>query len=286
MYFKYEKSSLTHAEIGARDYALINRFKRGKDDLAYQTLENLYLPLIISTVNKKSRLTFSVAKEDLQEPAQVGFWIAATKFNPARGPLSNLAKRYMMNEMDAYILLMQSNIPLKNSASVKKAFFQQRKISALLDDPKNGETYEQRLAYAGEELGINPKMMGNMQHILTTKFIAIDTVIGSNNDDRTYGDVIADPSSNPEELLLEHDELSARQAFLRAAMDTLDERERYILEQRKLSDIPATLDILGAEFNVSKERIRQIEVRAFEKVQEHVQKQAMSVQRALTPTSP
>lgn len=208
--------------------------------------------------------------EVIQE-GNVGLMQAVKKFEPERGfRLATYAMWWIKASIQEYVLRSWSLVKMGTTANQKRLFFNLRKtknkIQAINDtNLKAAEVTEiaRRLNVSEEEvISMNQRLSGDA---------SLNAPIRSNEGESgEWQDWLADDGQTPEQIMVAQDELEQRREMLSSAMSVLNDREKRIFEARRLSEEPKTLEELSSEFNVSRERIRQIEVRAFEKVQEAV----------------
>lgn len=165
------------------------------------------------------------------------------------------------------------------TASQKKLFFNLRKAKSQLQALEEGDLRPDQVALIATNLGVPEEDVISMNRRLGGD-ASLNAPLRADSESGEWQDWLVDDSPSQETTLVESEELDRRREYLEAAMESLNERERRIFTARRLADEPMTLEELSSEFNVSRERIRQIEVRAFEKVQKAVQKAAL---RAETP---
>lgn len=161
------------------------------------------------------------------------------------------------------------------TAAQKKLFFNLRRAKGQIQALEEGDLRPDQVKAIAKRLGVPEEDVISMNRRLAGD-ASLNAPVRADLDSGEWQDWLVDDSPDQEEELIERDEMDHRRAFLESALETLNERERRIFEARRLSDEPMTLEDLSAEFGVSRERIRQIEVRAFEKVQKAVQQAAKS----------
>ena len=162
------------------------------------------------------------------------------------------------------------------TASQKKLFFNLRRIKGQIQAIEDGDLKPEHVKHIATKLGVPEEDVISMNRRLSGD-ASLNAPVRADQESGEWQDWLVDDEPNQEETLAESDELAMRRRFLETGLATLNERERRIFEARRLQEDPATLEDLSAEFGVSRERIRQIEVRAFEKVQKAVQKAARAV---------
>ena len=210
---------------------------------------------------------------ELIAEGNIGMMQAIKRFDPDKGfRLSTYAIWWIKAAIQEYILRSWSMVKIGSSAAQKRLFFNLRKI-------------KQKIGAGGaiSERGMNDQQIGDIARILDVSHedvvhmdqrmsghdVYLNSTISADGEDEKI-DFLVEPSENQETMLANHQELSGRQGLLHNALATLNERERDILERRRLRDDPETLEDLSKAYGISRERVRQIEVRAFEKLQEQM----------------
>ncbi len=207
---------------------------------------------------------------ELISEGNVGMMRAVKRFDPERGfRLATYAMWWIRAAIQEYILHSWSLVKMGTTAAQKKLFFNLRKLKGQLQaiedgdlSPENVETISQRLSVSREEVV-------NMNRRLTNPDRSLNTPLREDGEGE-WMDWLVSGEKSQEHTLGENQEFQSRRIILGRAMGSLTERERHILSERRLKDRPATLRDLSAEYGISRERVRQIEVRAFEKLQKSV----------------
>ncbi|MEQ8367987.1 MAG: sigma factor-like helix-turn-helix DNA-binding protein, partial [Roseicyclus sp.] len=170
-----------------------------------------------------------------------------------------------------YVLRSWSMVKLGTTSAQKKLFFNLRKAKARIGALEDGDLRPEHVARIAHDLGVTETEVVSMNRRLSGGDASLNAMVGSDGDSATqWQDWLEDEDANQAEDYAEKDEYTQRMALMREAMDVLNERERDILTQRRLQDSPVTLEDLSGVYDVSRERIRQIEVRAFEKLQKRM----------------
>ena len=174
-----------------------------------------------------------------------------------------------------YILRSWSLVKLGTTSAQKKLFFNLRKAKAKVGALEDGDLRPENVAQIAKDLSVTEDEVIDMNRRLSGSDASLNATVGSDGDSSTqWQDWLEDEDANQAEAFAEADELSARREMLISAMDVLNDREKDILMERRLRDDPMTLEDLSARYDVSRERIRQIEVRAFEKLQKRIRELA------------
>ena len=211
----------------------------------------------------------------------VGLMQAVKRFEPERGfRLATYAMWWIRASIQEFILRSWSLVKMGTTASQKKLFFNLRKVKGQIEALEDGDLRPDQVAEISERLGVPEDDVISMNRRLggDSSLNAPLKVDGEGSGE--WQDWLVSEEPDQEEMLVESEEHSSRMGLLHEAMDNLNERERRIFEARRLSEDPLTLEALSQEFDVSRERIRQIEVRAFEKVQKAVKNAARDMMAA------
>ena len=179
-----------------------------------------------------------------------------------------------------YVLRSWSLVKIGTTASQKKLFFNLRKIKGRIQALEEGDLKPENVKYIAKTLGVQESDVISMNRRMSGDSSLNSPLRADADGDGEWQDWLVDDKDSQESVFAENQESQMRNGLLGDALGKLNDRERRVIEARKLQDEPATLDDLSKEFNVSRERIRQIEVRAFEKLQKAVKNAA---QKALAP---
>jgi RNA polymerase sigma-32 factor len=202
----------------------------------------------------------------------VGLMQAVKRFEPEKGfRLATYAMWWIRASIQEYILRSWSLVKMGTTASQKKLFFNLRKAKSQISALEEGDLRPEQLKTIATRLGVNEQDVVDMNRRLGGDASLNAPLRGDGDGEGEWQDWLVDDKDNQEFVLVEAEESQNRHKALRSALDVLNPRERRIFEARRLQDEPETLEVLSAEFDISRERVRQIEVRAFEKVQAAVQ---------------
>jgi RNA polymerase sigma-32 factor len=213
----------------------------------------------------------------------VGLMQAVKRFEPEKGfRLATYAMWWIKASIQEYILRSWSLVKMGTTANQKKLFFNLRKAKSQISALDEGDLRPDQVKIIATRLGVAEHEVVEMNRRLGGD-ASLNAPIRSDGDgDGEWQDWLADDSASQENVLVEQEQAENRHRALRDALSVLNERERRIFEARRLADDPVTLEDLSSEFAVSRERVRQIEVRAFEKVQKAV-REAVARQEAVQP---
>jgi RNA polymerase sigma-32 factor len=260
-----------------QEYALAKRWRdHGDRDAANQLVtSHLRLAAKVATSYRGYGLPIS----EIISEGNVGLMQALNRFDPERGfRFATYAIWWIRASIQDYILRSWSLVKIGTTANQKKLFFKlrsaKRKISAL---ESGGDLHPDQVALIAKSLNVTERDVVDMNRRLGG-----DTSLNAPIHDGESGerqDYLVDQAPSPEAIVAEQDEKDCQHKALTGAIDVLNDRERRIFEARHLADEPLTLEDLAVEFNVSRERIRQIETRAFEKVRNAAKKSVAEAQK-------
>jgi RNA polymerase sigma-32 factor len=205
----------------------------------------------------------------------VGLMQAVKRFDPDKGfRLATYAMWWIRASIQEYILRSWSLVKMGTTAAQKKLFFNLRKIKGQMKALEDGDLRPDQVKQIATRLGVGEDDVISMNRRLGGDSSLNAPVRADAEGGGEWQDWLVDDTANQETQLAENEELEQRRGMLRDALDDLNDREKRVFTARRLAEEPMTLEELSTEFGVSRERIRQIEVRAFEKVQKAVQKAA------------
>ena len=207
---------------------------------------------------------------------------AVKRFDPERGfRLATYAMWWIRASIQEYILHSWSLVKMGTTASQKKLFFNLRKLKGQLKAMEEGDLHPENVSKIAETLGVPEQDVVSMNRRLAAPDHSLNAPLRIDGDGE-WQDWLVDEGEDQETMLAESEELGKRRALLQAAMENLNERERHILQERRLKDQPTTLEDLSQEYGISRERVRQIEVRAFEKLQKAIRNAAIEKRLAVS----
>jgi RNA polymerase sigma-32 factor len=218
---------------------------------------------------------YGLPQAEVISEANVGLMQAVKRFDPEKGfRLATYAMWWIRAAIQEYILRSWSLVKLGTTSAQKKLFFNLRKAKAKVGALEDGDLRPENVAQIAKDLSVTEGEVVEMNRRLAGSDASLNATVGSEDGGAQWQDWLEDEDSDQAEAYAEQDELDARRRLLAQAMSVLNERERDILMQRRLAEEPVTLEDLSASYGVSRERIRQIEVRAFEKLQEKMRELA------------
>ena len=208
----------------------------------------------------------------------VGLMQAVKRFEPEKGfRLATYAMWWIKASIQEYILRSWSLVKMGTTANQKKLFFNLRKAKSKISALQEGDLRPDQVQIIAKRLGVTEQDVVDMNRRLGGD-ASLNAPIREDGDSGEWQDWLADDSESQETVMAAHEELDNRRKALSSALGVLNERERRIFEARRLADDPVTLEELAEEFGVSRERVRQIEVRAFEKVQKAVKNKVSAME--------
>jgi len=256
------------------EYMLAKRWQEHADAEAAEKLITSHLRLVARIA--MGYRGYGLPIGEIISEGNVGLMQAVKRFDPDRGfRLATYAMWWIRAAIQEYILRSWSLVKMGTTAAQKKLFFNLRRAKGQIQALEEGDLRPDQVKAIAKRLGVPEEDVISMNRRLAGD-ASLNAPVRADLNSGEWQDWLVDDSPDQEEELIERDEMDHRRAFLESALETLNERERRIFEARRLSDEPMTLEDLSAEFGVSRERIRQIEVRAFEKVQKAVQQAAKS----------
>jgi RNA polymerase sigma-32 factor len=208
----------------------------------------------------------------------VGLMQAVKRFEPDKGfRLATYAMWWIKASIQEYILRSWSLVKMGTTANQKKLFFNLRKAKSKISALQEGDLRPDQVQIIAKRLGVTEQDVVDMNRRLGGD-ASLNAPIREDGDSGEWQDWLADTSESQETVMAAHEELDNRRKALSSALGVLNDRERRIFEARRLADDPVTLEELAEEFGVSRERVRQIEVRAFEKVQKAVKNKVTAME--------
>jgi RNA polymerase sigma-32 factor len=255
------------------EFMLAKRWQEHQDSEAAHKLVTSHLRLV--TRIAMGYRGYGLPIGEVISEGNVGLMQAVKRFEPDKGfRLATYAMWWIRASIQEYILRSWSLVKMGTTAAQKKLFFNLRRMKGQIKALDDGDLRPDQVKQIATKLGVPEEDVISMNRRLGGDASLNAPVRAAEEGSGEWQDWLVDETPDQEERLAEAEELSQRKAYLASALATLNEREKRIFEARRLAEDPATLEDLSAEFGVSRERIRQIEVRAFEKVQAAVQKAA------------
>jgi len=264
------------------EYMLAKRYSEHGDREAAHKLVTSHLRLVAKIA--MGYRGYGLPIGEVISEGNVGLMQAVKRFEPDKGfRLATYAMWWIKAAIQEYILRSWSLVKMGTTANQKRLFFNLRKVKGQIQALDEGDLRPDQVAEIATKLNVSEEEVVSMNRRLSGDASLNAPIRATEGDSGEWQDWLADDSDTQETVLAEQDELEQRRAMLRDALSVLDKRERRIFEARRLSEDPLTLEQLSEEFDVSRERVRQLEVRAFEKVQKAVQKASKDRDRGRTP---
>lgn len=247
------------------EYMLAKRYQTHQDTDAAHQLVTSHLRLVVKIAYGYKN--YGLPMTELVSEGNIGLMQAVKKFDPERGfRLSTYAIWWIKASIQEYILRSWSLVKIGTTAAQKKLFFNLRKIKNRILQASQSQISDENMAQIARELNVDVADVKMMDQRMSGSDQSLNSFM-NDEEDGEWIDALADNSDNQEIILGESEELDQRHQLLQSAMEKLNEREREILLHRRLAEEPATLEDLSQTYGISRERVRQIEARAIEKLQ-------------------
>lgn len=259
------------------EYMLAKRFKEHEDSEAAHKLVTSHLRLVAKIA--MGYRGYGLPIGEVVSEGNVGLMQAVKRFEPDKGfRLATYAMWWIKAAIQEYILRSWSLVKMGTTANQKRLFFNLRKVKGQIQALDDGDLKHEHVEKIATRLGVSEAEVISMNRRLSGDSSLNAQIRTDGDGGGEWQDWLVDDSESQETLLAEQEELDHRRTLLNEALGVLNERERRIFEARRLSEDPITLEDLSGEFGVSRERVRQIEVRAFEKVQTAMISQAKALE--------
>lgn len=255
----------------AEERELAERWRDEGDVKAAHTLVTSHLRLVVKIAMGYKGYGLPVA--DLISEGNIGLMKAVKKFEPERGfRLSTYAMWWIKAAITEYVLRSWSMVKMGTVAAQKKLFFSLRRHKQRLGiTDAAADLTPQQAKQLSNDLDVNEDELINMNRRMASKDLSLNAPVGQDGESTVeFQDQLVDEHASPEDMAAAGQERTLHQQLLHEAVENLDERERNIFMERRLKDDPVTLEELGEHYGISRERVRQLEVRAFQKVQRAV----------------
>ncbi|TVR96977.1 MAG: RNA polymerase sigma factor RpoH [Rhodospirillales bacterium] len=255
-------------EAQEQDYAM--RWRHSGDVEAAHHLVTSHLRLVAKIA--MGYRGYGVPVSDLISEGNIGLMKAVKKFEPERGfRLATYAMWWIRAAITEYILRSWSMVKMGTLATQKKLFFSLRRIKRQLNIVDSGELSPEQAEELAREMSVAESDVIEMNRRLSVRDLSLNAPMSRDKEEGAeFQDALVDEGPSPESLTADREESSFRRTLVHDAMNTLPERERHILAERWLADEPKTLEELGTVYGISRERVRQLEARALDKVRKAV----------------
>ena len=248
------------------EYMLAKRYHEHDDTDAAHKLVTSHLRLVAKIA--MGYRGYGLPMGEVVSEGNVGLMQAVKKFDPERGfRLATYAMWWIKASIQEYVLRSWSLVKMGTTANQKRLFFNLRKAKSRIQALGDADLNDEQVKKIATDLQVSEEEVLSMNQRLGGDASLNAPIRAAEGESGQWQDWLVDESDSQEQMLIEEDELDHRRAMLRDAMEVLNEREQRIFKARRLSEDPLTLEELSGEFDISRERVRQIEVRAFEKVQ-------------------
>jgi RNA polymerase sigma-32 factor len=244
---------------------LAKRWKEHEDAEAARKLITSHLRLVAKIA--MGYRGYGLPVSEIVAEGNVGLMQAVKRFDPERGfRLATYAMWWIRASIQEFILRSWSLVKIGTTSDQKKLFFNLRKAKNKINAIEEGDLSQAHVTKLADQLGVSEREVVNMNRRLSAPDSSLNAPLRGDGESE-WQDWLADDSLDQETVMAESDEVSERRELLNAALGELPEREREIIRARRLQDEPSTLEELSHKFGVSRERVRQIEVRAFDRLQ-------------------
>jgi RNA polymerase sigma-32 factor len=262
------------------EFMLAKRWQEHQDTEAAHRMVTSHLRLVAKIAMGYRGYGLPIA--EVISEGNVGLMQAVKKFDPDKGfRLSTYAMWWVRAAIQEYILRSWSLVKMGTTAAQKKLFFNLRRMKSQMQALEEGDLKPEQVEHIATKLGVTDAEVISMNRRLSGPDASLNAPMRADGESQWQDWLADDNADNAEEDLVESDEFDTRMTLLQEAMGGLNERERHIIEERRLTEEPKTLEELAEVYKVSRERIRQIEVRAFEKLQTEMKR--LANERGLMP---
>ena len=247
------------------EYMLAKRYKEHGDSDAAHKLVTSHLRLVAKIA--MGYRGYGLPITDLISEGNVGIMQAVKRFDPEKGfRLATYAMWWIRAQIQEYVLHSWSLVKIGTTAAQKKLFFNLRKIKNQLTSIDSGNLSPENVREIATRLDVKEGEVIDMENRLFTSDQSLNVKLGEEHDTE-WQDLIEDKQETHDRIIENKDELDYRRSLFAKALEVLNDREKEIIKARRLSEVPKTLEELSKKYNISRERIRQIETKAFEKLQ-------------------
>ena len=260
------------------EFMLAKRWREHEDPAAAHRLVTSHLRLVAKIA--MGYRGYGLPVGELISEGNVGMMQAVKRFDPDRGfRLATYAMWWIRAAIQEYILHSWSLVKMGTTAAQKKLFFNLRRLKGQMQAIDDGDLQPEQVAKIAHALAVPEQDVINMNRRLSAPDHSLNAPVRADSEGE-WQDWLVDEAESQETTIADREELTGRKALLNGALSSLNERERHILIERRLKDNPTTLEDLSQQYGISRERVRQIEVRAFEKLQKAMHTQVAEQRRA------
>ena len=249
-----------------QEYMLAKRYQEHDDRDAAHQLVTSHLRLVAKIA--MGYRGYGLPVGEVISEGNVGLMQAVKKFDPEKGfRLATYAMWWIKASIQEYVLRSWSLVKMGTTANQKRLFFNLRKAKSRIQAIDDGDLRPDQVKQIATQLGVSEDEVISMNRRLGGDASLNAPIKASEGESGEWQDWLVDDSDNAEQVMIRQDELETRREMLKDALEVLNDREKRVFLARRLEENPVTLEDLSQEFDISRERVRQIEVRAFEKVQ-------------------
>jgi RNA polymerase sigma-32 factor len=252
----------------AHEYELASKWKDKKDEAALHELIQAHMRLVVSFAVKYRNYGLSLG--DLIQEGNIGLMKAAQKFEPDRGfRFSTYASWWIRASIQDFLLKHWSIVRIATTSKQKSLFFSLRRLKQKINGTESGNIDYNMAENVASDLNISTTAVINMDSRITQNDSSLNKKISEDGEDE-FLSLLEDENARPDNIVFSKNEINHKKTMVNSAIDSLDERETQIINERHLSEDPKTLEYLGKKLRISKERVRQIEKGAMNKMKSFI----------------
>jgi RNA polymerase sigma-32 factor len=247
---------------------LANKWKNKKDENALHELIQAHMRLVVSYAVKYKN--YGLSLNDLIQEGNIGLMKAAQKFEPDKGfRFSTYASWWIRASIQDFLLKHWSIVRIATTSKQKSLFFSLRRLKQKINGNENGNIDFNTAENIASDLNISTSAVVNMDSRITQNDSSLNKKISEDGEDE-FLSLLEDENARPDNIIFAKDEIDHKKTMINSAIDSLDDRETQIINERHLSEDPKTLEYLGKKLKISKERVRQIEKNAMNKMKSYI----------------
>ena len=247
---------------------LANKWKNKKDENALHELIQAHMRLVVSYAVKYKN--YGLSLNDLIQEGNIGLMKAAQKFEPNKGfRFSTYASWWIRASIQDFLLKHWSIVRIATTSKQKSLFFSLRRLKQKINGNENGNIDFNTAENIASDLNISTSAVINMDSRITQNDSSLNKKISEDGEDE-FLSLLEDENARPDNIIFAKDEIDHKKTMVNNAIDSLDDRETQIINERHLSEDPKTLEYLGKKLKISKERVRQIEKNAMNKMKSYI----------------
>ena len=247
---------------------LANKWKNKNDENALHELIQAHMRLVVSYAVKYKN--YGLGLNDLIQEGNIGLMKAAQKFEPDKGfRFSTYASWWIRASIQDFLLKHWSIVRIATTSKQKSLFFSLRRLKQKINGNENGNIDFNTAENIASDLNISTSAVVNMDSRITQNDSSLNKKISEDGEDE-FLSLLEDENARPDNIIFAKDEIDHKKTMVNSAIDSLDDRETQIINERHLSEDPKTLEYLGKKLKISKERVRQIEKNAMNKMKSYI----------------